>query len=149
MRLKCSLEVATQIILSFIDATQEQGIALISMPTWLGKVIKIFPRSQPVSETISLILSSTSLLVSGPCTRDLNGPLEVQLSSQKLILLSQPRLHLVPLAKLIFTYGKGVISLASNKQMCIYIAIVEYEFIALAPIGKETEWIRNKMLEVE
>ena len=88
-------------------------------------------------------------LVSGPCTRDLNGPLEVQLSSQKLILLSQPRLHLVPLAKLIFTPGKGVISLASNKQMCIYIAIVEYEFIALAPIGKETEWIRNKMLEVE
>lgn len=83
------MEVAAQTIPSFIDATQERGIALISMPTWLGKVWQGY----------------------------------------------------IPDFKFLFP--------SSEWTVCISIAIVEYEFIASAPVGKETEWIRNKMLDVE
>ena len=39
----------------------------------------------------------------------------------------------------IFTLGGGAISWASKKQMCITHSTMEYEFIALAAIGKEAE----------
>ncbi|GJX18815.1 zinc finger, CCHC-type containing protein [Tanacetum coccineum] len=37
---------------------------------------------------------------------------------------------------------------ASAKQTCITSSIMEYEFLALAAVGKEAEWLRNLILEI-
>ena len=49
----------------------------------------------------------------------------------------------------IFTLGGGPISWASKKQTCISHSTMESEFIALAAIGKEAEWLRNMLLEIK
>ena len=49
----------------------------------------------------------------------------------------------------IFTIAGGAISWASKKQTCIAHSTMESEFIALAAAGKEAEWIRNLLLEIE
>nr|GEV66948.1 hypothetical protein [Tanacetum cinerariifolium] len=42
----------------------------------------------------------------------------------------------------------GAISWASKKQTCITSSIMKYEFMALAAIGKEAEWLRNLIFEI-
>ena len=59
----------------------------------------------------------------------------------------------------IFTLGRGVISWASKKQTCISWAskkqtcishsTMESKFIALAATSKETEWLRNMLLDIK
>ena len=49
----------------------------------------------------------------------------------------------------ILTITGGAISWASKKQTCIACSTMESEFIALAALGKEAEWIRNLLLEIE
>ena len=49
----------------------------------------------------------------------------------------------------IFTIAGEAISWASKKQTCIAHSTMESEFIALAAAGKEAEWIRNLLLEIE
>ncbi|KAM1131175.1 hypothetical protein ACFX19_046438 [Malus domestica] len=49
----------------------------------------------------------------------------------------------------IFTIAGGAISWASKKQTCIAHSTMESKFIALAAAGKEAEWIRNLLLEIE
>ena len=49
----------------------------------------------------------------------------------------------------IFTVAGGAISWASKKQTCIAHSTMESEFIALAAAGKEAEWLRNLLLEIE
>jgi hypothetical protein len=49
----------------------------------------------------------------------------------------------------IFTLGGGAISLVSKKQSCISHSTMESEFIALASAGKEAEWLRNLLYDVE
>ena len=49
----------------------------------------------------------------------------------------------------IFTLGRGAISWASKKQMCISHSTMESEFIALAAAGKEVEWLRNILLDIK
>ncbi len=49
----------------------------------------------------------------------------------------------------IFTLGGGVISWASKKKSCISHSTMESEFIALAAVGKETEWLRNMFYDIE
>ena len=44
---------------------------------------------------------------------------------------------------------RGAISWTSKKQTCIAHSTMESEFIALAAAGKEAEWIRNLLLEIE
>uniref|UniRef100_A0A2N9GXV4 Reverse transcriptase Ty1/copia-type domain-containing protein n=1 Tax=Fagus sylvatica TaxID=28930 RepID=A0A2N9GXV4_FAGSY len=49
----------------------------------------------------------------------------------------------------IFTLGGGAISWASKKQLCISHSTMEFEFIALALAGKEVEWLRNMLYDIE
>ncbi|KAI3790550.1 hypothetical protein L2E82_03664 [Cichorium intybus] len=49
----------------------------------------------------------------------------------------------------IFTLGGGAVSWASKKQTCITHSTMEAEFLALAAAGKETEWLRNMLLDIE
>ena len=49
----------------------------------------------------------------------------------------------------IFTLGGGTVSWASKKQTCISHSTMESEFIALAVAGKEAEWLRNLLLDIE
>uniref|UniRef100_A0A2N9F059 CCHC-type domain-containing protein n=1 Tax=Fagus sylvatica TaxID=28930 RepID=A0A2N9F059_FAGSY len=49
----------------------------------------------------------------------------------------------------IFTLGGGTISWASKKQSCISHSTMESEFIALASAGKEAEWLRNMLYDIE
>ena len=49
----------------------------------------------------------------------------------------------------VFTLGGGAISWASKKQTCITHSTMESEFVALAAAGKEAEWLRNLLLEIE
>uniref|UniRef100_A0A2N9GK43 Reverse transcriptase Ty1/copia-type domain-containing protein n=1 Tax=Fagus sylvatica TaxID=28930 RepID=A0A2N9GK43_FAGSY len=49
----------------------------------------------------------------------------------------------------IFTLGGGAISWASKKQSCISHLTMESEFIALALTGKEAEWLRNMLYDIE
>nr|GEZ91603.1 hypothetical protein [Tanacetum cinerariifolium] len=49
---------------------------------------------------------------------------------------------------LVFLLGGGAISWASKKQTCITGSTMEYEFVALAAAGKETEWLKNLLLEI-
>nr|GEY29246.1 zinc finger, CCHC-type [Tanacetum cinerariifolium] len=48
----------------------------------------------------------------------------------------------------VFLLGEGAISWDSKKQTCITSSIMEYEFVALATVGKEVEWLRNLILEI-
>ena len=48
----------------------------------------------------------------------------------------------------IFTMARGAISWASKKQTCITHSTMESEFIALAATGKEAEWLRNLLLDI-
>nr|GEW59932.1 zinc finger, CCHC-type [Tanacetum cinerariifolium] len=47
----------------------------------------------------------------------------------------------------VFLLGGGAISWASKKQSCITGSTMEYEFVALAAIGKEAECLKNLLLE--
>nr|GEX35912.1 zinc finger, CCHC-type [Tanacetum cinerariifolium] len=47
-----------------------------------------------------------------------------------------------------FLLGGGAISWASKKQTCITSSTMEFEFVALAIAGKETEWLRNLIHEI-
>ena len=49
----------------------------------------------------------------------------------------------------IFTLGGGAISRASKKQSYISHSTMESEFIALASTGKEAEWLRNMLNDIE
>uniref|UniRef100_A0A2N9IVS8 Uncharacterized protein n=1 Tax=Fagus sylvatica TaxID=28930 RepID=A0A2N9IVS8_FAGSY len=49
----------------------------------------------------------------------------------------------------IFTLGGGAISWASKKQSCISHSTMESEFIALVSAGKEAEWLRNMLYDIE
>uniref|UniRef100_A0A2N9IZW8 Reverse transcriptase Ty1/copia-type domain-containing protein n=1 Tax=Fagus sylvatica TaxID=28930 RepID=A0A2N9IZW8_FAGSY len=49
----------------------------------------------------------------------------------------------------IFTLGGGAISWASKKQSCISYSTMESEFIVLASVGKEAEWLRNMLYDIE
>ena len=49
----------------------------------------------------------------------------------------------------IFILGGGAVSWASKKQTCITHSTMESEFIALAAAGKEAEWLRNLLLDIE
>ena len=49
----------------------------------------------------------------------------------------------------IFKIGGGAISWASKKQTCITHSTMESEFVALAAAGKEAEWLRNLLLDIE
>jgi hypothetical protein len=49
----------------------------------------------------------------------------------------------------IFTLGGGAISWPSKKQSCISHSTMESEFIALASAGKEAEWLRNMLYDIE
>ena len=44
--------------------------------------------------------------------------------------------------------GGGAISWGSKKQTCISHSTMEAEFIALAVISKEAEWLRDLMLDI-
>ncbi|GJW02817.1 zinc finger, CCHC-type containing protein [Tanacetum coccineum] len=48
----------------------------------------------------------------------------------------------------VFLLGGVAISWASKKQTCITSSTMESEFVALAATGKETEWLRNLILEI-
>ncbi|KAL6316591.1 hypothetical protein AAG906_018846 [Vitis piasezkii] len=48
----------------------------------------------------------------------------------------------------VFTLGGGVVSWGSKKQTCISHSTMEAEFIALAAIGKEAEWLRDLMMDI-
>lgn len=48
----------------------------------------------------------------------------------------------------VFTLGGGAISYGSKKQTCITHSTMKYEFIALAAIRKEAEWLRDLLLEI-
>nr|GEU40768.1 hypothetical protein [Tanacetum cinerariifolium] len=48
-----------------------------------------------------------------------------------------------------FVVGElSAISWASKKQTCITGSTIEYEFVALAAAGKESEWLKNMLLEI-
>ena len=49
----------------------------------------------------------------------------------------------------IFTLSGGAISWTSKKQTCISHSTMESKFIALAVAGKEVEWLRNMLLDIE
>ncbi len=49
----------------------------------------------------------------------------------------------------IFTLGGGAISWPSKKQSCISHSTMDSEFIALASAGKEVEWLRNMLYDIE
>ncbi|GJZ67896.1 zinc finger, CCHC-type containing protein [Tanacetum coccineum] len=48
----------------------------------------------------------------------------------------------------VFLLGGGALSWASKKQSCITGSTMEYEFVALATVGKEAEWLKNFLLEI-
>ncbi|KAJ9566244.1 hypothetical protein OSB04_002210 [Centaurea solstitialis] len=48
----------------------------------------------------------------------------------------------------VFLLGGGTISWASKKQTCITNSTMESEFVALAAVGKEAEWLRNLIYEI-
>ena len=48
----------------------------------------------------------------------------------------------------VFTLGGGAISWKSKKQTLITHSTMESEFVALAEMGKEAEWLRNFLLEI-
>ncbi|GJY52565.1 zinc finger, CCHC-type containing protein [Tanacetum coccineum] len=48
----------------------------------------------------------------------------------------------------VFKYLKGAILWASKKQTCITGSTTESKFVALAAVGKETEWLRNLIHEI-
>ncbi|GJW40938.1 zinc finger, CCHC-type containing protein [Tanacetum coccineum] len=48
----------------------------------------------------------------------------------------------------VFLLSGGVISWAFKKQTCITGSTMEYEFVALAAVGKEVEWLKNLLLEI-
>nr|GEX40521.1 zinc finger, CCHC-type [Tanacetum cinerariifolium] len=49
----------------------------------------------------------------------------------------------------IFTLGGGAVCWGSKKQTCITHCTMEAEFLALAAMGKEAEWLRNMLLDIE
>ncbi|GKC95969.1 zinc finger, CCHC-type containing protein [Tanacetum coccineum] len=49
----------------------------------------------------------------------------------------------------IFTLGGGAVCWGSKKQTCITHSTMEAKFLALAAAGKETEWLRNMLLDIE
>ena len=49
----------------------------------------------------------------------------------------------------IFTIGGGAVSWASKKQTCITHSTMESEFIALVAAGKEAEWLRNLLFDIQ
>ncbi|GJY60873.1 retrovirus-related pol polyprotein from transposon TNT 1-94 [Tanacetum coccineum] len=49
----------------------------------------------------------------------------------------------------IFTLGGGAVCWGSKKQTCITHSTMEAEFLALAAVGKEAEWLRNMLLDIE
>ncbi|GJR18608.1 zinc finger, CCHC-type containing protein [Tanacetum coccineum] len=48
----------------------------------------------------------------------------------------------------VFLLGGGAISWASKKQTCITGSTMESEFVALAAVSKEAEWLKNLLLEI-
>nr|GEV31095.1 hypothetical protein [Tanacetum cinerariifolium] len=48
----------------------------------------------------------------------------------------------------VFLLGGGVISWASKKQTCNTSSTMEYEFVAIAVVGKEAEWLENLLPEI-
>ncbi|GKF37084.1 hypothetical protein Tco_0113842 [Tanacetum coccineum] len=48
----------------------------------------------------------------------------------------------------VFLLGGGAISWASKKQTCITSSTMESEFLALAIVGKEAEWLKKLILEI-
>ncbi|GJV13576.1 zinc finger, CCHC-type containing protein [Tanacetum coccineum] len=48
----------------------------------------------------------------------------------------------------VFMLGGGAMSWASKKQTCITSSTMESEFVALAAVGKEAEWLRNLIHEI-
>lgn len=48
----------------------------------------------------------------------------------------------------IFFLGRGSISWASKKKTCITSSTMEFEFVALVIVGKESEWLRNLIHEI-
>ncbi|GJV40579.1 zinc finger, CCHC-type containing protein [Tanacetum coccineum] len=48
----------------------------------------------------------------------------------------------------VFLLGGGAISWASKKQTCITSSTMESEFLALAVVGKEAEWLKKLILEI-
>ncbi|GJT21417.1 zinc finger, CCHC-type containing protein [Tanacetum coccineum] len=48
----------------------------------------------------------------------------------------------------VFLLGGGAISWASKKQTCITGSTMESEFVALAAVGKEAEWLKNMILDI-
>ncbi|GJY48350.1 hypothetical protein Tco_0438306 [Tanacetum coccineum] len=48
----------------------------------------------------------------------------------------------------VFLLGGGAITWASKKQTCITGSTLESEFVALAAVGKEAEWLKNLLLEI-
>ncbi|KAL7585002.1 hypothetical protein Lser_V15G46348 [Lactuca serriola] len=48
----------------------------------------------------------------------------------------------------VFLLGGGAISWASKKKSCITNSTMESEFVALAAVGKEAEWLRNLVYEI-
>ncbi|GKD14600.1 hypothetical protein Tco_1199007 [Tanacetum coccineum] len=48
----------------------------------------------------------------------------------------------------VFLLGRCAISRASKKQTCITGSTMKSEFVALVAAGKETEWLRNLILEI-
>ncbi|GKC97945.1 zinc finger, CCHC-type containing protein [Tanacetum coccineum] len=48
----------------------------------------------------------------------------------------------------VFLLGGGAISWASKKQTCITGSTMESEFVALATVCKEAEWLKNLLLEI-
>nr|GEZ34145.1 zinc finger, CCHC-type [Tanacetum cinerariifolium] len=49
----------------------------------------------------------------------------------------------------IFNLGGGSVCWGSKKQTCITHSTMEAEFLALAAAGKEAEWLRNMLLDIE
>ncbi|GJW92554.1 hypothetical protein Tco_0170107 [Tanacetum coccineum] len=49
----------------------------------------------------------------------------------------------------IFTLSGGAVCWGSKKQTCITHSTNESEFLALATAGKEAEWLRNMLLDIE
>ncbi|GJY29354.1 zinc finger, CCHC-type containing protein, partial [Tanacetum coccineum] len=48
----------------------------------------------------------------------------------------------------VFLLGGGIITRASKKQTCIIGSTMESEFVALAAVSKEAEWLKNLLLEI-
>ncbi|GKE57265.1 hypothetical protein Tco_1496450 [Tanacetum coccineum] len=49
----------------------------------------------------------------------------------------------------VFLLGGGAISWASKKQTCITGSTMESQFVALVAAGKEAEWLRNMIHEIQ